>query len=103
MRPLFLALLISASIVSAQAEGNQSNAEKSAEAEALMRLQDVQNRLEAAGYKDIQLETDVLVVRARDKSSNEPVVLLVDPDTLANLPIEADPSTTGSGSSSDRR
>ena len=103
MRTLVLALLITVSTLSAQPKANPSdlmayaNAERSAESEALMRLQEVRSRLEAVGYKDIELETDVLVVRAREESSNNPVVLLVDPDTLSNLPIDVEPTTTGSG------
>jgi hypothetical protein len=60
----------------------------------------MEKRLEALSYKDLQLEQDVLVVRARD-ATDQAVVLLVDPDTLMNLKIyDADePSTTGSGSS----
>ena len=102
MRTLLLALLVSASTLSAQAENKTdpmavNNAEASAESEALMRFQEVKNRLEAVGYKDIELDTDVLVVRGRDESTNSPVVLLVDPETLMSLPIEIEPSTTGSG------
>ncbi len=104
MRTLILALLVSVSVVSAQAETTQGdpltspNAEMSAESEALMRMQEVQTLLEAAGYKDVQVAPDVLVIRALD-ATNNPVVMIVDPQTLANLPIEAEPSTTGSGSS----
>ena len=100
--PLLLGLLVSASTLSAQAENKAyplavNNAEASAESEVLMRFQEVKSRLEAVGYKDIELDTDVLVVRGRDESTNSPVVLLVDQETLMNLPIEVNPSTTGSG------
>ena len=102
MRALLLALLVTASTLSAQAENQAdpmavNNAEASAESEAIMQFQEVKSRLEAVGYKDIQLDTDVLVVRAIDQTTNSPVVMLVDPDTLMNLPIEVEPSTTGSG------
>jgi hypothetical protein len=61
----------------------------------------VQKRLEALGYRDIQLTQDVLVVRAKDES-DQAIVLLVDPGTLLNLKMQdhdEEPSTTGSGSS----
>ena len=41
----------------------------------------MEKRLEALGYRDLQLEQDVVVVRAKDEF-DQAVVLLVNPDTL---------------------
>jgi hypothetical protein len=61
----------------------------------------VRKRLEALGYKDLEVTKDVLVVRAKDES-DQAIVLLVDPETLLNVKIDdpdGGPSTTGSGTS----
>ena len=103
MRSLLVALLVLLSAFSAQAQELQvvdSNSAASAKPTLLERQ--VEKRLEALGYKDLRLEQDMLVVRAKDET-NQAVVLLVDPDTLFNLKIydpDEEPSTTGSGSSS---
>ena len=99
MRRLLLALLVSAFGFSAQAQEFQVAESGSGADVALERR--VQKRLEALGYKEVQLEQDVLVVRAKDEF-DKAIVLLVDPDTLFNLKIydpEEEPSTTGSGPS----
>jgi hypothetical protein len=101
MRRLVLALLLSASAFAAQAQELQvADSVSPVTAEPALE-QRVQKRLEALGYKDLQLTQDVLVVRAKDES-DQAIVLLVDRDTLLNLKIDdanGEPSTTGSGSS----
>jgi hypothetical protein len=103
MRTLLVALLVSISAVGAKAQELQmGDAVAAVPGETALEPR-VQKRLEALGYKDLQVEQDVLVVRAKDES-DQAIVLLVDPDTLLNLKIDDpsdEPSTTGS-SSSDR-
>jgi hypothetical protein len=103
MRTLLVALLVSVSAFGARAQELQvGDAVTAVPGEQALEPR-VQKRLEALGYKDLQLEQDVLVVRAKDES-DQAIVLLVDPDTLLNLKIDVpsdEPSTTGS-SSSDR-
>ena len=101
MRTLLITLLVSTAAFSVQAQELQvgdSVLPMSAEPALEQR---VQKRLEALGYKDLQLAQDVLVVRAKDES-DQAIVLLVDPDTLLNVKIDnadEESSTTGSGSS----
>jgi hypothetical protein len=101
MRTLLLALLVSISASSVVAQELQlANSASAVSAEPVLD-QRVQKRLEALGYKDLQLTSDVLVVRAKDES-DQATVLLVDRDTLFNLQIfdpAEEPATTGSGSS----
>ena len=101
MLRLVLALLVSTSAFAAQAQEVQvGDAVSPVSAEPALE-QRVQKRLEALGYKDVQLTPDVLVVRAKDES-DQAIVLLVDADTLLNLKAhdsDEEPSTTGSGSS----
>jgi hypothetical protein len=102
MRSLLVALLVSLSAFSAQTQELQVAGSNSAVSVTPTLERQVEKRLEALGYKDLQLEQDVLVVRAKDET-DQAVVLLVDPDTLLNLKIydsDEEPSTTGSGSSS---
>jgi flagellar basal body rod protein FlgC len=102
MRLLLVAILVSLSAFSAQSQELQVAGSNSAEIDNPTLERQVEKRLEALGYKDLQLEQDVLVVRAKDVT-DQAVVLLVDPDTLLNLKIydpDEEPSTTGSGSSS---
>jgi len=102
MRTLLIALLVSTAALSVQAQELQvAHSVSPVSAEPALE-QRVQKRLEALGYKDLQLAQDVLVVRAKDES-DQAIVLLVDPDTLLNVKIDTadeEPSTTGSGSSS---
>jgi hypothetical protein len=101
MRTLLVALLVSISASGAKAQELQvGDAVAAVPGEQALEPR-VQKRLEALGYKELQLEQDVLVVRAKDES-DQAIVLLVDPDTLLNLKIDdpsSEPSTTGSGSS----
>ena len=102
MRTLLLALLVSTSAFAAQAQERQvAGSDSAVNAESTLERR-VEKRLEALGYRDLQLEQDVVVVRAKDEF-DQAVVLLVNPDTLLNLKIydpDEEPSTTGSGSSS---
>ena len=102
MRSLLIAMLVSTAASSVQAQEIQvADSVSPVSAEPVLQ-QRVQQRLEALGYKDLQLAQDVLVVRARDES-DQAIVLLVDPDTLLNVKIDTGDegsSTTGSGSSS---
>ncbi len=98
---LLTTLLVSAAALSAQARELQAEDSVSPmKAEPALEHR-VQKRLEALGYKDLQVEQDVLVVRAKDES-DQAIVLLVDPDTLLNVKVDtggSEPSTTGSGAS----
>jgi hypothetical protein len=101
MRTLLIALLVSTAAFGAQAQELQvADSVSPVTAEPALE-QRVQKRLEALGYKDIQVTPDVVVVRAKDES-DQAIVLLVDPDTLLNVKIDTsdeESSTTGSGSS----
>ena len=102
MRSLLVALLVSIWAFSAQSQEPQMGGSKLAVTSDPSLERQVEKRLEALGYKNLQLEQDVLVVRAKDEA-DQAVVLLVNPDTLLNLKIHdphEEPSTTGSGSSS---
>jgi hypothetical protein len=101
MRALVVALLVSISAFGAKAQELQVGDSVAAVPSETALEPRVQKRLEALGYKDLQLTQDVLVVRAKDES-DQAIVLLVDPDTLLSLKIDDpsdQPSTTGSGSS----
>ena len=102
MRTLLIALMVSTAALSVQAQELQvADSVLPLSAEPALE-QRVQKRLEALGYKELQLTPDVLVVRAKDES-DQAVVLLIDPDTLLNVKIDTgddEASTTGSGSSS---
>jgi hypothetical protein len=101
MRTIVAALLVSVSAFTAQAQELQvGNSVAAVPGEPTLEPR-VQKRLEALGYRDLQLTQNVLVVRAKDQS-DQATVLLVDPDTLLNLKVHdpsEEPSTTGSGSS----
>jgi hypothetical protein len=105
MRTLLIALLVSTAAFGVQAQDLQAQELQLAGPAAAVSAepvleQRVQKRLEALGYKDIQVTHDVVVVRARDES-DQAIVLLVDPDTLLNVKIDTadeEASTTGSGS-----
>ena len=101
MRTLLIAMLVSTTALTVQAQDFQAADSVSPVAAEPALEHRVQKRLEALGYKDLRLEQDVLVVRAKDES-DQAIVLLVDPDTLLNVKIDTageEPSTTGSGSS----
>ena len=68
------------------------------------RLQEFGKNLEEAGFKDIQVISGGLIIRAKDKF-DKPIVLLINPDTMVafQLPIQPAPETTGSGSSEEKK
>ena len=76
------------------------NADGSAEAEALMNLQEFTEKLQEAGFKAIEILPQAIVVRARDRS-NKPVMMIFDTLTKVATVFKgpAEPETTGSGSS----
>jgi len=76
------------------------NAEMSAEAKFLINLQELANKLEAAGFKEMQILPPAILVHAKDKF-DKPVLMLVNPETMVALQIQlpSESETTGSGSS----
>jgi hypothetical protein len=101
MRTLLVALLVSICAFGTKAQELQMGDAVAAVPNESALEPRVQKRLEALGYKELQLTQDVLVIRAKDES-DQAIVLLVDPDTLLNLKIDVpgdEPSTTGSGAS----
>jgi hypothetical protein len=76
------------------------NAEMSAQVEALLKLQAFTKKLEEAGFKDVQIVPQAVLVHAKDKS-DKPVMMIV--DTLSMVAVQLQPptesETTGSGSS----
>src|SRR4051794_28709219 len=62
------------------------NAEKSAESEVLMKLQEVQKKLEQGGFKDVQIIPQAVLVRAKDKD-NKPVMMLIDTETMVAIQL----------------
>jgi hypothetical protein len=59
----------------------------SADAEAMQALEVLNKRLEQAGYKDVQIVPQAIVVRAKDGKGN-PALLLVDTETLMALQLQ---------------
>jgi len=80
------------------------NAESSAESELLMGLQEITKKLEEAGFKEIQIVSPTLLVQAKDKF-DKPVLMIVNPETMVALQIQApsESETTGSGSPDENR
>jgi len=81
----------------------EPNAEMSAEAEVIMKLQEFAKKLEEAGFKDIQLSQG-LILQAKDKF-DKPVLMLLDPETMVGIQLKAQPEseTTGSSSTDENR
>src|SRR5436190_9508754 len=80
------------------------NAERSAESELLMSLHEFTKKLEEAGFKEIQVLSPALLVQAKDKF-DKPILLLVNPETMLALQLQApsESETTGSGSSDENQ
>ena len=80
------------------------NPEMSAEAKLLMNLQELANKLEQAGFKEMQIVSPAILIHAKDKFDN-PVLMLVNPETMVALQIQApsESDTTGSGSSDENQ
>jgi parvulin-like peptidyl-prolyl isomerase len=77
------------------------NAERSFESERLMKLQDIQKKLEQAGFKDVEIIPEAVLVRA--KKDDKSVMMIIDAETMTAIQLTGpSPSeTTGSGSSDD--
>ena len=82
---------------------NEPNAEMSAEAEVIMKLQEFTKKLEEAGFTDIQLSQG-FILQAKDRF-DKPMLMLVDPETMVAIQLKSQPEseTTGSGSSDQNR
>ena len=80
------------------------NAERSAESEALMNLEDFAKRLEEAGFKEVEVGPTGVLIQAKDKFG-KPVIMLFNFDTLVAVQLQPKPEseTTGSGSSDETR
>jgi hypothetical protein len=80
------------------------NAEMSAEAEALMNLQEFAKKLEDAGFREIQIVPQAILIQAKDKF-DKPILMLFNPETMVAVQLQS-PSgseTTGSGSSDENQ
>jgi hypothetical protein len=109
MRLIFAAAIVALLTHGASAQESSSTndptaapkAEMSAEAEFMMKLHEFANKMEEAGFKDVQI-SHALVLKAKDKS-DKPVTLLVDPTTMTGVELNTSPDreTTGSGSTDD--
>jgi len=73
--------------------------ESNADTQAIAALQELHQKLEAAGYKDVQVLPEALVVSAKDGNGKQ-TLLLIDTQTMMALQLEppAKSGTTGSGS-----
>jgi hypothetical protein len=73
--------------------------ESKAEAQAIAALQELNRKLEAAGYKDVEVLPEALVVSAKD-GNGQPTLLLIDTRSMMALQLEAPArsGTTGRGS-----
>src|SRR3954468_21355289 len=108
MRLLAVALILGMFIQGASAQLDNvktdptgtPGAEANADLQGVKNLQTFATRLEAAGYKDVVVVPKVVLVQAKDNLGN-PVVMIVNSDTMAaiQLQIRMDDETTGSGSS----
>jgi hypothetical protein len=111
MRAIVAALILSASLTGgATAQSSQlktdpmiePNAEQSAQAELLMNIQEFAKKLEEAGYQDLRLVLQGVLIKAKDKSGKT-VMMLFDPGNLVAMQVTTpEPETTGSGSSEPR-
>jgi len=106
MRMLMFAAMLAASAQGAWAQNGLvktdpmavPNAEMSAEGEMLNNLQEFAKKLEEAGFKEIQIVAPTVLVQAKDRF-DKPVLMLVNPETMVALQLQAPESeTTGSGS-----
>src|SRR3954468_18291618 len=107
MRSLMFAAMLAASAQGAWAQNGLvktdpmavPNAEMSAEGEMLNKLQEFARNLEEAGFKEIQIVAPTVLVQAKDKS-DQPVLMLLNPDTMVAIQLQppSENETTGSGS-----
>jgi hypothetical protein len=117
MRPHLIATALLCTILSggALAEGGTArldpqgkpDREMNTETKAVATLEQLHKRLEAAGYKDVQVMPSAIVVSAKDGNGN-PTLLLVDLASMLALRLDSpnspavDSGTTGSGSPDER-
>jgi hypothetical protein len=106
MRLLIVAVISAALAQAAWAKPNkikadplaEPNAQMSAEMEVLMKLQQFAKKLEDAGFKEIQILPQAVLVQAKDKF-DKPVMVLINTDTMVGIQLHTAPEseTTGSG------
>src|SRR5215213_4649853 len=106
MRPVLFAVVFAALAQGASAQqGNvktdpfvEPNAENSAESEALMKIQEFAKKLEEAGFLDIEIVPQAVVILAKDKFG-KPVTMLLDTEAMVAVQLKTPPAseTTGSG------
>ena len=80
------------------------NAEMSAEAELLMNLQEFTKKLEEAGFKEIQIVPQAILIQAKDKF-DKPILMLFNPETNLAVQLQgpSETETTGSGLSDENQ
>jgi hypothetical protein len=80
------------------------DAQANSETEIIRRLQHFAKKLEQAGFKDIQVVSEGLVLQAKDKF-DKPIMMLVNPETMVAILLESRPEreTTGSGSGEENK
>jgi len=76
--------------------------EKNAQLEAALRFQEFSKKLEDAGFKDMQIVPQAILIQGKDKF-DKPVVLVVDTLSMSaiQLQLPSEKETTGRGSSDD--
>jgi hypothetical protein len=74
----------------------------SAEAEAISRLRVLLKKLQEAGFTDVQIVPQAVLIQAKDKS-DKPIVMIVDTLTMMAVEIRSplEGETTGNGPSED--
>jgi|SRR5215203_961145 len=112
MRTFAVAVLLVALVKGASAQQDnvkhdpmaEPNAEKSAESEVLMMLDEFTKKLEDAGFKEVTVAPQFVLVQAKDKF-DQPVTMIVNTETMvaAQLKIQTESETTGRGSSNENR
>jgi len=77
-----------------QQQGGQNASQNAAQ------IQDhVRKNLEQAGFTDIKMMPSSFLVRAKDREGN-PVMMVINPDSIASVTLQRGSSTTGQGGSS---
>jgi hypothetical protein len=107
MRPLIVAVISAALAQAASAQPSmvkadplaEPNAQMNAEMEVLMKLHEFAKKLEDAGFKEIQILPQAVLVRAKNKS-DKPVMMLVDTDTMVGIQLQTTPQSEATGSGS---
>ena len=79
------------------------DAQANAEFEAMMKLKAFAQKLDEAGFKEIQILPQAVLVSARDKF-DEPVMLIFDTQTMTAVQVQPphQSETTGSGPAEDK-